>query len=267
MQLHFELGDPQAPRGHALLFARAGNQPDHILATYCVVLPIQFSLGKYLPPILSGQVPLEGLQDASALSAVPIPPMLEDVQGLAGLRQLAERRGDDLCDIGPLYLNDDSQRMTFAAEACQEYAQLYGSYMQRWPDVSEPSARSETPLDDLNVDDVLAEVLPERDRLGELARLTGQARYAIDGHDTHLLDSVADSMRRIARGLPEKYRTNQLVDAALRSDATGPRLAGLYLQRAYKLLDEQYADIPPIEQQIRTLLGEHGENGSPSTTA
>lgn len=264
MQLHFELGDSQAPRGHAILFARAGNDANHILATYCVVLPIQFSIGKYLPPILSGQVPMEGLGDAAMMSVVPIPPMLEDAPGIAALRQLAERRGDDLCDIGPLYLNDDGQRMTFAAEACGEYGQVFGRYMQSWPDVSESATVEATPLDDLNVEDVLAEVLSERDRLGELARLTGQARYAIDGHDQRLLEEVSASMNRIARALPEKYRANLLVEAALRNDTTGPRLATLYLQRAYKLLDEQYADIPPIENEIRALLGEQGASGSPT---
>ena len=87
MQLHFELGDPETPRGHAILFARISGNPQRVIATYCVLLPIQFSIGKYLPPILSGQMPLEGLGDASAPAAVPIPPMLEDVAGSASLRQ------------------------------------------------------------------------------------------------------------------------------------------------------------------------------------
>ena len=63
-------------------------------------------------------------------------------------------------------------------------------------------------------------------------------------------------MRRIARSLPEKYRAELLVEAALREDATGARLAELYLQRGYKLADEDYANIPPLEREIRTLRGE-----------
>ena len=258
MQLRFELGDPQAPRGHALLYAHAGTDSERILATYCVVLPIEFSIGKYLPPMFASQMPLEGLREASQMSVVPIPPMLEDAPGLATLRQLAERRGDDLCDLGTIYIHDDSQRMTYAAEACQTYGQLYGDYSQRWPAAID-EAPSAVPLDDLDVNDVIAEVLPERDRLGELARLTGQARYAIDGHDQHVLADVTRQMRRIAGSLPEKYHADMLVDAALRDDATGPRLAGLYLQRAYKLLDEEYTDIPPIERDIRALREQSGE--------
>lgn len=258
MQLRFELGDASTPRGHAILYAHAGNDTGHVLATYCVVLPLQFSIGKYLPPLFASQMPLEGLAEASRMSVVPIPPMLEDAPDLATLRQLAERRGDDLCDLGSIFISDDTQRMAYAAEACQAYGLIYGEYSQRWPAVVEETPAS-TPLDDLDVNDVIAEVLPERDRLGELARLTGQARYALDGHDQHLLEDVTHQMRRIASSLPEKYHADLLVEAALRSDATGPRLAGLYLQRAYKLLDEEYADIPPIERDIRALREQSGE--------
>ena len=255
MQLRFELGVAQSPRGHAILFARVGNDPNHIIATYCVVLPISFSIGKYLPPILSGQVPLEGLDDASATSAVPIPPMLEDVPSLAALRQLAERRGDDLCDIGNVFLRDDGQRMAYAAEASQSYALLFAEYQSHWP-ATQPVAADSPPLDDLDIADVMAEVLPEKDRLAELARLIGQARYAIETHDARQLDETRRTMRRLVQTLPEKYRGEQLVAAALREDAIGPRLAELYVQRAYKLLGEEYADIPPIEQHIRELQSE-----------
>jgi hypothetical protein len=254
MQLRFELGDSQSPRGHAILYAHAGNA-DRYIATYCVVAPITFSIGKFLPPILSGQLSMGGLPDVSATSVLPIPPILEDVDGLATLRQMAERRGDDLCDLGNIFTADDAQRMSYAAEACQSYGELYAAYQARWPAVSTTTVEA-TPLDDLDVDDVMTQVMPERDRLGELARLIGQARYAAEGHDRSALDDVTRRLRRLARSLPEKYRAEQLVDAALRDDATGAQLAQLYLQRAYKLLDEDYAGIPPIERDIRQALGE-----------
>jgi hypothetical protein len=269
VQLRFELGDAQAPRGHAILFARVGSDPNHLIATYCVVLPIQFSIGKYLPPILSGQMPIEGLAAAQAISAVPIPPMLEDVPSLAELRRLAERREDDLCEIGTVYLSDDGQRMAYAAEAAEAYAQLFAVYSAQWAE-STVAAESE-PGEELDIDDVVAGMLPERDRLNEMSRLVGQARYAIEGHDTHLLDEVRRSLDRLARSLPEKYRADQLVAAALRTDITGPQLAELYLQRAYKLLAEDYAQIPPIEKQIRALQmpgdsGQPGQSGQAGQT-
>ncbi len=256
MQLSFDLGDAQTPRGHAIVYAHAGNDPNHVMATYCVVLPIQFSIGKFLPPMLAGQLSMEGLQDAQAMSVVPIPPMLEDSPSLDELRQLAERRDDDLCDIGTVFISDDGQRLTYAAEACQSYAQLFADYTRSWPAVEAVAASGGegTPLDDLNVEDVLAGVLSERDRLTELARMVGQVGYAREGHDQRQLDEVTGSMRRLARTLPEKYRANQLIDAATSSNTSGSRLAELYLRRAYKLADEEYADIPPIDDEIRALL-------------
>lgn len=298
MALRFEIGDAQTPRGHAILYARAGGQ---VIATYCVVLPISFSIGKYLPPIF-GQMPeamqqgfgmggmgglggLGAMGGGQSMAAMPIPPMLEDYGSYDQLRALAERRGDDLCDMGTLVIGDDSHRLTFAAEGAGEYGQMYATYQARWPQLpstpsqpSQPPARpsssmgfstsrgtpapaTPTPLDDVDVEAVAATMMPERARLGELARLIGQARYAIDVGDTQARERTQAEMSRIARSLPEKYRAEQLVEAALRTDAGGPRLAELYLQRAYKLLDEAYIDIPPIEREIRTLRGEQPSDG------
>ena len=249
--LRFELGDPQAPRGHALLYARVSGT-ERIVATYCVVLPISFSIGKYLPPMFAGQIPLDALNEGvSAVSAMPIPPMFEDVESFEVVRQLAEKRADDLCDMGTLVVSDDNARLQFAAEGSAEYGELYGSYQSRWPTVA-PSSH-DAPLDDLDVSDVLASMLPERDRLGELAKLISQARYALELGDRHALEKVATEMRRLARPLPDKYRAEQLIEAALRPDAAGPKLAGLYLQRAYKILDEDYMSIPPIDAEIRAI--------------
>src|SRR5262245_12985047 len=178
--LRFEIGDSEAPRGHALMYARLSGSAERIVATYCIVLPISFSLGKYLPPMLAGQLPVDALRDESTGNAMPIPPMFEDVAGGEYLRQLAERRGDDLCDMGTLLIADDNQRLAFAAEGCMEYAELYAAYQQRSPVTAERTQSEESPLDDVDVEDVVASMLPERDRLAEIARLIGQSRYALE---------------------------------------------------------------------------------------
>jgi hypothetical protein len=262
MSLHFELGDADQPRGHAILYARLAGGGVRYVATYCVILPISFSIGKFLPPILGGQIPLEELGEAGSASPMPIPPMLEDVESVESLRMLAERRGDDLCDLGVLLITDDTQRLTFAAEAASEYGRAYATYQARWPSQPIASAAPEpASLSDAEARDVVASLLPERDRLGDLSRLIGQSRYAMEIHDQRQLDEVAAQMRRLAATLPEKYRAEQLVAAALRSDAEGAQLAELYLQRAYKLLDEDYISIPPIEQRIRELRGSDAPGG------
>jgi hypothetical protein len=265
MSLHFELGDADQPRGHAILYARLAGGGERYVATYCVILPISFSIGKFLPPILGGQIPLEELGEASSVNPMPIPPMLEDVESVESLRQLAERRGDDLCDLGVLLITDDAQRLAFAAEAAAEYGRAYATYQARWPSQPAPHATptspSPTPLTEAEARDVVTSLLPERDRLSEIARMISQIRYAMEVHDQRQLEEVAAEMRRLAATLPEKYRAEQLVASALRSDAIGAQLAELYLQRAYKLLDEDYISIPPIEQRIRELRGPDSSSG------
>ncbi|HEX6818390.1 MAG TPA: hypothetical protein VF120_08450 [Ktedonobacterales bacterium] len=257
MQLRFELGDADKPRGHAILYAHlsGGASPARYIATYCVVLPIAFSMAKYLPPMLSGQIPAEAMGEG--LSVVPIPPMLEDIPDFDVLRATANRRDDDLCDLGTLLLSDDSQRLIYATQACQEYGQLYARFRERWP---EPLPEPENPLPGVEVDveEVATAILPERTRLGEMSRLISQARYAIEGGDQASLQAAERSLRRIADSLPGKYHADQLVEAALRKDTVGPRLAELYLQRAFKLADEDYIGIPPLDEQIRALQGDEG---------
>jgi hypothetical protein len=259
MSLRFELGDADEPRGHAILYARLAGGGERYVATYCIVLPITFSIGKFLPPFLGGQIPLEALGEASSASPMPIPPMLEDVASIETLRLLASRRGDDLCDLGVLLITDDTQRMGFAAEAAAEYGRAYAGYQARWPSLpardTSRAAPDSVALTDADAADVVTSLMPERDRLSDLARLIGQSRYAMEIHDQRQFDEVAAQMRRLAATLPEKYRADQLAIAALRSDPQGAQLAELYLQRAYKLLDEDYISIPPIEERIRELRG------------
>src|ERR671938_591311 len=47
--LTFRAGDPDRPRGHALVFFRDADDPTAVWATYLVVTPIQMDLGKYVP--------------------------------------------------------------------------------------------------------------------------------------------------------------------------------------------------------------------------
>src|SRR5690242_9427269 len=124
MGIHFLRGNAQAPRGHALFFARSSTNSQVIYSTYCLVPPIPMSLAKYFPPIFAAQIPLEELQGAANISGMPIPPMLEEGMSLEALEELAERRDDDLCDLGTIS-NEDMERMQAAAAHCQEYAQLY----------------------------------------------------------------------------------------------------------------------------------------------
>lgn len=254
MAMQFLRGNPQAPRGHAIFIARSMSDPGTIFCTYCVVPPIPMSLAKYLPPLFAAQIPAEELQDATNITGMPIPPMLEEAFNLEYLEMLAERRDDDLCDIGRVNARDEMTRMQMATTSGQEYGQLYASYLStfkntpRRAEIEEPVS-----LDDLDADELLLQTMSDRQKLAELGKLVGTARYAVGGRDTGLLQETQRKMQRIAILLADKYRGKELVTAATDTNERGARLAELYLSRAYKLLDEEYADIPGIERSIREL--------------
>jgi hypothetical protein len=259
MDMRFLRGNPQAPKGHAIFIARSTDDPRTVFCTYCIVPPTPLSLAKYLPSFLAAQLPPEELREAANVNVMPIPPMLEEGTSLEHLQMLADRRDDDLCDIGSINPKDEGARMQRVAEGCQEYGQLYLNYTLTFEAVVSSPAQMDqldepgTPLDDLDTEELLLQTMTDRERLTELGKMVGVARYALEGHDTNLLQETKRKMQRIAGRLADKYKGFELTNAAVDPGERGARLAELYLERAFKLLDEEYADIPQIERAIREL--------------
>ena len=182
--------------------------------------------------------------------------MLEEGNTFERLQMLAEQRDDDLCDIGTVNPKDEGARMQLVAQGCQEYGQFYVNFASSFAQIGNLAAiEDETPiaLDDLDTDELLIQTMTDRQRLAELGKLVGVARYALEGHDEHQLQETRQRMRRVSQSLADKYRSAELTEAAFDPGERGARLAELYLERAYKLLDEEYADIPSIERAIREL--------------
>jgi hypothetical protein len=244
VNLQFRRGAPDRPRGHALAYFEASD--GRIYATYLVIPPIQIDLAKYMPPMFAGQIPA---QAAAELSAIPLPPIPEEVAGgLSAIDQLAELREDDVVAAGAVDPSALDRLLMVAAEAGQAYAALYKSWQASA--LVEPPAREEPSYD---VDEVLLSLESEHDRIGRLARLVGQLRYALDGGDRRMADEALAEMDRVGRTLPEKYRVAELVAAADRPGQDGARLARLLLERSYKLCQEEYAEVARIEAEIKRL--------------
>ncbi|HEY3993696.1 MAG TPA: hypothetical protein VGM01_12575 [Ktedonobacteraceae bacterium] len=256
MTIQFLRGNQQAPKGHAIFVARHSTDPRQVLWTYCVAPPLPLSLAKYLPPFLAAQMSPEDIQDMTNVPAMPISPILEEGSSLEDLQMVAERRDDDLCDIGLINPHDTNGRVQLVSQSSVEYGQLYLNYTNG-AKLSSPSlpAFADEPavLDELDAEELLIQTMTDRQRLSELSKLVGLIRYALEGKDTHLVDDTKRRMQRITRQLPDKYRTNELITAAANPQDRGAKLAELYIERGYKLLDEEYADIPNIELAIRKL--------------
>ncbi len=267
MAIQFLRGNPQAPKGHAIFIAHSrgsstGFQPTSqrgsqtVYSTYCLVPPIPMSIAKYLPPLFAAQIPSEELQGANAIAGMPIPPMLEEGMNLDQLQNLAERRDDDLCDLGSVS-SEEVERMQMATLSCQEYAQIYATFIAQAGSLpansSATSSSTNAGTDDMDAEDLFVETMTDRQKLAEVGKLVGMARYALEGNDKTLLQDTKKRIERISRHLPEKYRGNDLATVATSPGTQNARLAELYLSRAYKLLDEEYAEIPAIESEIRKL--------------
>jgi len=247
MDLIFERGRNSAPVGHALVyFTRSSDGAT--LATYIVVLPIALDLSKYVPPMLASQLPMP---DVQALSAVPLPPIPEQVDSREALERLADLRKDDLIAGGSIAVGDLGGAMARVGELAGSYAQLYAANLQRSPEpdrVTAPDTVSE-----LTASDVIYGLMSEQQKLAELAKLAGQLRYAVDGGDQHQVADLVAEIQRLAHHLPSTYDIPAFLSAAQRPDALGQQLSALYLDRCYKLASEDYSALAKIDEQIRNL--------------
>lgn len=243
MDLTFEHGSPEQPRGHAILYYRAGGE---LAATYVVILPLTVDFGKYIPPVLASQVKSAGLEEFSAFA---IPPVPEEIQSYEQLDALARSRGDDLIFGGEVSSNDFLEAAQRVNDAVQAYTELY----QQRADVAHAIDSASSLSSDLSVDEVMLSLMSEKDRLGELAKLVGKLRFAVEGKDSRLMEETEAEILALARHLPENYSIPRLIETAARPADQGSRLAELYLERCYKLAEEDYLGLQTIDQAIREL--------------
>ena len=73
MDINFEIGNPNRPKGHALAYFKVDTEPDYLYATYVVTLPIQADLTKYVPPFLASHLGNLPLNDFSSFAMPPVP--------------------------------------------------------------------------------------------------------------------------------------------------------------------------------------------------
>jgi hypothetical protein len=246
MRLIFERGDERRPKGHALIYFRDQDSPG-VLATYLVIPPITIDFSKYLPPMFAGQGMAANLAQASSI--VPLPPVPEAVASLEALRILAEQRDDDLVFAGDGSAAQLEQLLTYTTEAAQLYFHMYEDFARTFPEA--PAHEAVEAGEGPSAEELTYALMGERERLGELAKLTGALRYALDGKDEHLARETTEKMRLLAKHMPAKYWADRVLEAAGTPGEAGGRLSRLYIERGYKLLDEDYAAVAQIDEQIK----------------
>ena len=269
MDLQFEIGDPQRPRGHAILYFRVDIEPDHVYGTYIVTLPITADLTKYVPPFLAAHLGSAGSGPLANFSAFAMPPMSELVEGgYEQLVRLANVRNDDLVYGGSMFSYDLARMMESVAQAVQEYADSWFSAggeesVSTLPaeDAAIPLGGSSSPAgvldadegDSLGVNEVLWSFMSEGDRLAEMGRLLGRLRFAQEGNDAAAIADIIAEMTALGRHLPDEFGIGSLVDAANDTTPNGVQLAQLYLDRCYRLSSGDTEQVRRIDEAIRNL--------------
>ena len=257
MDLTFERGDPQRPKGHALVYFRVNTEPDKVYATYVITLPVKADLTKYVPPFLAAHLGSMPLSDFSAFAMPPVP---EPVDSHEELERLSREREDDLVFAVSMFSFDLPRMMESVAEAVEAYSQLCTDRLSttavselQAPDEVAP-APQETPEDrSLRVDEVLFSLMSEGDKLGELSRMLGKLRFAVEGQDSEMTDEAAEEISTLSRHLPEEFQVPALLAVAKDTSPKGSRLAQLYLDRCFRLSAGDLNSAQALAEEIQTL--------------
>ena len=255
MDLTFERGDPEHPKGHAVLYFRVDTEPDKVYATYVVTLPIKADLAKYIPPFLASHLGGLPLND---LSAFAMPPLPEPVDSHLELERLCQLREDDLVYVTSMFSFDLPRMMEAVTEAVQAYSDLcarrFGDGAATGVEAIEEAKEQEASEDrSYQVHEVLFGLMSESDKLAELAKLLGTLRFAVEGSDSSTVDEVSEEVTTLARHLPEAFQVSTLLTVAKDTSQRGSRLAQLYLDRCFRLSAGDFSSVQTLDEQIQSL--------------
>ena len=244
MDLNFEIGSPESPKGHAFVYFTDINDISKIFVTYIIVLPISADIGKYVPPFLMNQF---SQLDSSDFSAFAFPPIPESFSSIDLLKKIANLRSDDLIYAGYNNSTDSTNMLNIVQNITEKYSKSYADI----------SKNHELPNQEINelpsINDVVYEMMSEQDKLNELSKLVSKFRFA---YETSNKDSIIESERDIlvlSKYLPERYDLNRVVDVLKQNDDKSAKLADLYIQRCFYLAQEEYSEVAKLEKIIKEL--------------
>lgn len=272
MDITFERGDPQHPKGHALLYFRVNTEPDKVYATYVVTLPVKSDLTKYVPPFLASHLGSLPLSDFSAFAMPPVPEALDSYEEL---ERMSRMRDDDLIFGDSMFSYDLPRMMEAVTEAVQGYSQLYADQVGGTPSIGagapdagegavlevsgsiplggQTSTDAEAEDTSYDVNEVLFGLMSERDKLGELSRLLGKLRFAVEGQDSQDAEEVAAEISTLGRHLPENFQVPSLLAVAKETSQQASKLAQLYLDRCFRLSDGDITSAAELDQEIQSI--------------
>jgi len=251
MNIEYEIGDPYKPRGHALLYFIRSGVPDSVLATYIVVLPSSVDVSKYMPPILAPQVTAGAMTNLSSFAFPPVPEVFESH---LSIRQVAYSRGDDLLNGGELISEDIAELLGKVNELVEEYAAAYSSYINSIvDDIEGDHLYIPLAMERLQITDVLYEFMDLQQKLGELTALLSKMRLAVESEDETLLHECQDEIFTLSKYVPQDFQLIKIADLTIIKSDGAQKLAQAYVERCYKLAQEDYLGLQEVDKYISAM--------------
>ena len=110
---------------------------------------------------------------------------------------------------------------------------------------------------DQTISEVLYEFMSGSDKLTILSKLVGQLRFASEEwegfYDKSMIRELETEILSLSTYLPDNYKIQELTQSAKLWSESGAILTQLYLERCYRLYEENYIDIQKIEDKIRWI--------------
>ena len=185
-----------------------------------------------------------------------MPPAPEDNYSLQQLRELANMRSDDLINGGSIFSYDVTRLMELANNTVQEYSSAYSD-----KEISESDTISIDTQNDLepaqdtsfDVNTVLFDLMTEKDKLSEVTKLLSKLKFSQDSNDTIMAEETTAELQSISKYLPSNFKISELIRAATNMKPNGLIIASLYLDRCYKIAEEDYESVKKLDEQIDSL--------------
>jgi hypothetical protein len=252
MNLKFELGNQEEPKGHAIVYFRDSVELERVYATYVVVFPMPINMAKYVPPFLASTIGGAPMQE---ISSFPMPPVPEEIESYDVIFRMATSRSDDLIFGGNISIQDIGNFMQLVGEITEVYTELWNATKPKEA-VSSSNLIPEletTEQEGTDVNEVMFSLYSLADRLSELSKMMVRMRFASECEDYQVQIDTELEMKKLAKFLPDNYNLALLIESSKDASRTGTKLAQLHLERCYSLSAGDHDNANTLEAEIAAL--------------
>ena len=250
MDITFERGSEDTPKGHAFVYFRSSSDPDEVWASYLLILPITVDVTKYAPPFLMSLIPEGAMDDMSSFAFPPAP---EQMDSFEQILRLAEMRDDDVIFAGAVNTSDLPAMMLAASDAGDKYTEMYNEFAERSGVIEASSGADALGEGSVGINEVMYGLMSDSDKLSELTTLVGKLRFAVDSNEESLIREAETDIAALSRHFDFDHKTDRIVEGMKEGSEDARRLTMLYVQRCYCIVQEDYITLGNVEEQISAI--------------